>query len=129
MLSASAGHPALGDDLNFVIRDGKAGYMLSAAPSPRISPVGYSMLRPPLRGIFKLMQDEQDYLVPLSQQQTAHILLDGFNQVPKTNALPDNAYGMAFHTIGNIARTIPGYELHFRKSPDFWDVIDAEFPD
>jgi len=35
----------------------------------------------------------------------------------------------SIRTIGDLARTIPGYELHFRKSPDFWKLIDAEFPD
>jgi hypothetical protein len=128
-LSASVGHSVLGDDLNLVICDAKAGYLLAAIPSLYPSSVDYSMLRPPLRGIFRLVQDTRDHLVPLLQQQTARILLDGFNQVPKTNALSDDIYGMAFHTISNIARTVPGYELHFRKSPNFWDLIDAEFPD
>ena len=32
----------------------------------------------------------------------------------------------AFHNMAEVARRVPAYVLEFRKSPDFWDVIDAE---
>ena len=28
--------------------------------------------------------------------------------------------------MAEVARRVPAYVLEFRKSPDFWDVIDAE---
>lgn len=127
-LSVGLGYPALGDDINFVLRDGKSGYHLVAAPSPVLSPVGYSSLRPSLRGIFSLVQDERDHLVPMSSKQIAQVLFDQFlHKTPYTKKLPDQAIELAFRTCCTIARTVPGYELHFRKSPDFWKVIDAEF--
>ena len=129
-LSASIGHPALGDDLNFIIRDGENGYLLAAAPSPVLSPVGYSMLRPPLRGVFALVQDDDDYLVPLSPMQVARILFDAFiQQTPYVRRLPDEVVGLGFRTVSDIACRVPAFELHFRKSPDFWKVIDEQFPD
>ena len=85
------------------------------------------MLRPPLRGVFTLVKDNHDYLVPLSPIQVARALFDGFlQQTPYVKRLPDEVVGLAFRTVCAIARLVPGYELHFRKSPDFWDVIDAE---
>jgi hypothetical protein len=129
-LSASIGYPALGDDLNFVVRDGEAGYRLAAAPSPKLSPVGYSACRPLLRGVFILVQDDGDYFVPLSPLQTARALFDGFiEQTPYVQRLPDEMVGLAFWAACDIAHRIPGYELHFRKSPDFWELIDEQFPD
>lgn len=127
-LSAAVGRSALGDDLNFVIRDGENGHLLAAAPSSSRSPTGYSTLRPRLRGIFVLVQDDSDRLVPMSSRRTARALFDALVQVPFNRRLPADAVEFAFHTIGGIARSILGYELHFRKSPDFWKLIDEQFP-
>lgn len=127
--SALIGRPALGDDLNFIIRDGE-NYLMAAAPSPILSPVGYSMLRPSLRGVFTLVQDDSDYLIPLSPKQVALILFDAFiRETPYARRLSDEMIGLGFQTCCDIARRVPGYELHFRKSPEFWKVIDEQFPD
>jgi len=127
-LSASVGRPALGDDLNFIFRKEDECF-LAAIPSPMLSPAGYSMQRPVLRGIFTLIQDESNHLVPISSILTAEALLDGFMQVPFAQKLPEKLVSLAFETCCDIARRVPGYELHFRKSPDFWKVIDEQFPD
>jgi hypothetical protein len=37
-----------------------------------------------------------------------------------------SALRSAFEVSAAVARRVPGYELYFRKSPGFWDVIDAE---
>jgi hypothetical protein len=129
-MSASVGLSALGDDLNFIIKDAGKGYRLAATASPMLSPVGYSLLKPILRGVFALVQDERDYLMPMPPVQTARLLFDGFNQqTPYVRRIPDTLVVQAFHTACNIARRIPAYELHFRKSPDFWNVIHERFPD
>jgi hypothetical protein len=128
-LSASAGRPALGDDLNFVIRDEENGYLLAAAPSPQLSPVGYSPFRPRLRGVFTLVKDGKERLVPMSPMLTARALFDAFTQAPPARRLPDEVIGLAFRTVCDIARRVPGYELHLRNSPDFWRLIDERFPD
>ncbi len=33
-----------------------------------------------------------------------------------------------FERAAKLARNIPGYTLHFRKNPDFWNIIDERFP-
>jgi hypothetical protein len=130
-LSASLGYPALGDDLNFVLHDGNLkGYRLAASPSPVVSPVGYSMDKPPLRTVFKLVQDKTDFLVPLKTEALARALFDAFLQeTPYVNRLPDEFIGLGFRVACDIARRVPGFELHFRKSPDFWKLIDEKFPE
>jgi hypothetical protein len=128
-LSASIGHQVLGDDLNFIVRDGEVGYRLAASPSPKLSPVGYSARRPLLRGMFTLIKDGSDYLAPLSPIRTARALFDGFlDQTPHIRGLPDKMVGLAFQVACDVARRVPGYELHFRKSSNFWGLINERFP-
>lgn len=130
-LSASLGYPALGDDLNFVLyEENLKGYRLAASPSPVVSPVGYAMDRPPLRLVLKLVQDKTDFLVPLKTEVMARALFDAFLQeTPYVNRLPDELLGLGFRVACNMARSVPGYELHFRKSPDFWKLIDEKIPE
>ena len=129
-LSHSVGLSPLGDDLNFILSDPGRGYCLSAVPGAIHSPVGYSLQQPPLRGIFVLVQDRRDYLIPLTPMQLVRYLFDGSNvQSPYVHQFPDDLMEMAFHTVCDIARRVPGYQLHFRKSPDFWKLINEQFPD
>ncbi len=127
-LSAQAGYTLLGDDLNFVMRRSEAGYVLAAGPSVQLLPGGYSPARPALRGVFTLVQDADEYLVPLSPRQTARALFDSMLESPPGRKLPDRVVGLAFKTACDIARRVPGHELHFRKCPDFWKLIDEQFP-
>lgn len=128
-LSVEAGCLALGDDLNFILSHEKHGYSLAASPSPILSSVGYSMIQPGLQGIFTLVQDKKDYLVSLSPKQTAIALFDSFQkQTPYTRRFSDQLVKKAFHTIADIARCVPAYELYFRKTPDFWKQIHEKFP-
>lgn len=63
----------------------------------------------------------------LSQAQSTLLLLDGHN-----DAMADSQYDdllkIAFNISSKVARTIPSYELHFCKKPDFWKLIDVRFP-
>jgi hypothetical protein len=89
---------------------------------------GYSLVTSdaPLRAIFKLVQDTADQLIPLSKQQTARFLvernLDVIGHIPVTADVE-----RVYRSVSNVARVVPGFELHFRKSTDFWRLIDAEF--
>jgi hypothetical protein len=82
----------------------------------------------PLRAIFHLVQDVEDRLIPLSQIQTARRLLERHNDV-MGGLLAEDLIKQSFHLASEIARQVPGLELHFRKSPDFWKLIDAQFAD
>jgi hypothetical protein len=91
---------------------------------------GYSLQTSaaPLTAVFKLVQDTEDRLVPLSSLQTAHFLMDRVLDVMGL-ALEKRFLEQIFHRIADLARHIPGYELHFRKSADFWGLIDTELYD
>lgn len=126
-LSAAAGHTVIADDLIFAVGNGANGHRLAALPSPNLSPAGYSPLRPPLRAIFQLVQDDGDFLQPMAQHHTARMLFESMMQTPSVSLLPPDKLGESFLVVAQMARTLPAYELHFRESSDFWNVIDAEF--
>lgn len=81
----------------------------------------------PLRALFVLKKDQQDQLFPLPSPASARALTEGYLQSPEflISAIP---LTYAFQTLSAIARRVPAYELHFRKSPDFWKLIDERFP-
>jgi hypothetical protein len=88
----------------------------------------YSPCDRPIRAIFKIVQDVNDYITPLSQSQVAQFVTARANEIFGAR-FPDDAFARLFSISSAIARQIPGYELHFRNSPDFWKVIDEQFPD
>jgi hypothetical protein len=79
-----------------------------------------------IRAIFKIIKSTEDRLIPLTHTQTAHLLADQSFTIPG-KYIADRQISDLFGRISDIARKIPGFELHFRKAPDFWKVIDAEF--
>jgi hypothetical protein len=126
-LSTEVGGVPLGDDLNFIIQNGKE-YQLGSSPSPIINTLGYSQKKPICKAIFILVQDERDFLVQMtSMQMMRRIFKSIFGETPYYTRLSKPHIRSTFINMGKLCRQIPGYELHFRKSPDFWKVIDAEF--
>jgi hypothetical protein len=128
-LSHSIGCLVLGDELNIIYCAVGNKYNLYAVPCPNAFPAGYSSDSPALNGIFNLVQDGEDYLVQLTPEKISFLLFDSFiNDTPIDRRMTDVQINLARNTCNEIARNIPGYELHFRKSPDFWNVIDDQFP-
>jgi len=127
-LSLELGHQVLGDDLNFVFPETEKHYLVAAGPSVQPLEGAYAPIHSPVCGVFNLVKDDCDSLKSLSQKETAQALWESFRQAPTTAKLPPRLMGYAFETCCAMARTIPGYELHFRKSPDFWKLIDEQFP-
>ena len=124
-LGISMGYEALGDDLNFLYFDKE--YHLASGPSMLFLPGTCSTKRPLLRGIFVLVQDYRDFLMPLSSIQAAQAIFESFMQTPSSFKLPEDSVSRSFKTISKISRDIPAYELHFRNSPDFLRLIDERF--
>jgi hypothetical protein len=125
--SREANRPALGDDVNFLIaRD--EGFLVAAAPSPKLSPAGYSQETPSVRAVFLLHKADEDALVPLSPMRTASALFAAFLQAPPGGSLSPDAIGHAFGVACRVSRLVPGYELHFKRGPSFWRLIDRELP-
>jgi len=118
-LSESKGETILDEDLvlippmpakNFSVR--AWGYSLKTSTAP-------------LCAIFKIIQDNEDRLIPLNQPQTAHFLVERSIEV-LGNTLHDDMMGRLFKQIAAISRYVPGYELHFRKQHYFWKLIDEQ---
>jgi hypothetical protein len=89
---------------------------------------GYSLRTcdSPIKAVFKLIQDKSDLLLPLSELKTSRFLTERVMEVCGFFSSSDRLRNI-FSMASRVARSIPGYELHVRKSPDFWKLIDAEF--
>jgi hypothetical protein len=89
---------------------------------------GYSLKTSyvPIKAVFKVVQSINDALYPLTQVETAKFLFSRVMDVTQ-HASSKQFLVNIFSGMSEMARSIPGYELHFRKSPDFWKLIDREF--
>ena len=81
----------------------------------------------PLAGIFVLKKDGNDFILPSSKLSTAQAVLKGFLESAIDIISTRKELEGAFHSLCRTASRIPGYELHFRKSSDFWKLIDERF--
>ncbi|MBW1814320.1 MAG: hypothetical protein JRJ39_11810, partial [Deltaproteobacteria bacterium] len=86
-----------------------------------------SMQGVPIRSLFFLVQDTTNYLIPLSPVTAAKKMMDSSMESNIRDVLYGQLLQDTFAISASIARCIPSYDLHFRKSSDFWDVIHAEF--
>jgi len=125
-IGAENGLSVLSDDLSFVkINIITNRYEQAASPGPISRYSTAPLLQPNLCGIYRLIQDTQDYLTPLSEFEIAHLLFRSFQWSQWVARLPKPIISQAFYTSCDIARKVSGYELHFRKSPDFLSLIIA----
>jgi hypothetical protein len=117
-LSAGYGYGIIHDDCVIVTADLGGQYWVRDCS---LSANGFA-----LRNIFFIVQDTIDSLKPLSSAIAAQGILQGFLDCGRSGIFSGEDLKLAFDISVAIARAVPGYELHFRKSPDFWKVIDAE---
>ncbi len=82
----------------------------------------------PLRAVFLLKQAKENRLNLLSQSQVTHFLIQRHYEALGLS-LSDSLIQKSFPIAARAARSVPGYELFFTKSPDFWDLIDAKLSD
>ena len=88
---------------------------------------GYSLMECdfPIKAVFKISQSKENNLHRLSKAQTAKFLFQqSLEVVGRTCSRTISEAVFRFTTA--MAQNIPGYELKFTKSPDFWDLIKAE---
>ena len=119
-MSKTLGYTIIHDDHLVVYPDQVGNYL--------VTDISLSIPGVPLKSIFFLNQDTTDRLVPLSALATTKGLLDGFIDIVGEHLLTDQMLRYAFAFSADIARRTPGYELHFRKAPEFWKLIDEQFP-
>ena len=88
---------------------------------------GYSLKTSniPIKAVFKVVQAKIDAIHPLPQFESAKFLFSRVMDVAR-DAQSRRLLAITFSGISEIARGVPGYELHFRKSPDFWKLIERE---
>jgi hypothetical protein len=77
------------------------------------------------RGIFKIVQDTKDEIIPMEQHQVARFIMDRSSEI-LGDCLPPAVTRRMFGLSSELARSLPGFELHFRKSADFWKIIENE---
>jgi len=115
-LSQELGAKVVGEDRVMLSQDGTS-YRLSHVDSA-VAPV--------LRAVFVLKKGDANGLTPLRPRETCRHLSKSVLEY----AVGQQHFGpwvrQAFHNMAEVARHVPGYVLEFRKSSDFWDVIDAE---
>jgi L-rhamnose mutarotase len=92
-----------------------------------VSDTTHAIISKPVAAIFFLVQDKVDQLIPLPAVKSAKGLIKSLQEHGKY-ILYEDTYKSAFTLCAQIARSIPAYKLHFRKSPDFWRLIDEKFP-
>lgn len=127
-ISDDEGLNVIGEDRIFLL-DKYASYQLAAGPHLNTTFINNSFARPELKAIFILHKDKKDKLSIINPQSTAKHLFAALIQNSVVNHLPEQLVKQAFESICEISKKIPAYKLHFRKSPDFWQLIDEQFPD
>jgi len=80
----------------------------------------------PIKAVFKIHQDDNNHILGLSPMHFFKFVCEQSFDVTAKN-LPKGYYRRLLEQIGKLTRSVPGYELHFRKSADFWKLIDTEF--
>jgi hypothetical protein len=64
-------------------------------------------------------------MIPLVQSKVAHLLFERHHDI-LSKIISDDLLIDSFKISASIARQVPGFELHFRKHPDFWKLIDDQ---
>jgi hypothetical protein len=110
----------LNDDL-VLIKPGSSGWQLWGTPFgghwlPQAGPV-------PLHGLLRLVPDCEDRLRALGP---GTVLGEVVANSPVINACPTWLPALMARWQ-EILDDVPARALHFRKSPAFWEVVDAEF--
>jgi hypothetical protein len=119
-LSKNSGHSVLDED-QLLLRDYEDSYITANA-------WGYSLQKNdlPLKAVFRLVKSENNLLVKSTKFATAKFLMQQILEVTGVE-ISGTRLKQIYSFCSKLARSIPGYELHFRKSPDVWKLIDAEF--
>ncbi|HOZ38446.1 MAG TPA: hypothetical protein PLH64_06860 [Anaerolineaceae bacterium] len=119
-LSAELGDEVLDEDQVLIYLSSDGRYFADAW--------GYSFKRGhvPIKAFFSLTKANSNDLEALSTSKTAQIIFEQTLTVigkQHTHARIKDV----FQKVAQLARAIPGYELRFTKSAEFWKLIDEEF--
>lgn len=125
-LSLQVGKEVLSDDL-ICINCVDLPTLISA-PGIAKTISSFLITNPPLKAIFNIKKDDRDCLIMLKKPAIAQVLFASFYSNPWASFLPKETTEKVLDLASDLVRNILGFELHFRKSPDFWKLIDSQFP-
>lgn len=80
----------------------------------------------PVKALFKLVQAKKNRMLRMSRSQTVMFLLQQVLQTSGHITSPVQMQNI-INFVSTVCRSIPGYELQFDKSTEFWRVIDESF--
>ena len=124
-VSSLSEHPSnviLHDEKILIEQDGSDFYLMRLTLENKIE------YRSKLTSIFILKKDTQDFLTPANYIDKAYELVDAFFEKSGALVLSQTKLQVMLKLLSTLSRSVPGFELHFRKSSDFWKVINERFP-
>lgn len=117
-LSIQKGYQLIHDDHVVIFEKGKNNYWVTDR--------GYTLNQVPIKGMFYLRKHSYDLLVKISPIKATALLFKSALEMLYPLNIKGDILERIFHFSANLARGIPTFELYFRKSPAFWDVIHDE---
>ncbi len=115
----------LSDDLTLVVPMAGGGYGACSVPFRGVfAPQPKSIETYPLAGFFRLVQDTEDRLDPVSGARAVAELV---GSLPFVTERPEWA-GAVMDAVAGAVSKVPVFRLHFRKDRTFWQVIDGMVP-
>jgi len=113
----------LGDDMNILSEDKNVLTVEAGAIGGRFnSMIGYDHLVP-IKGIYWLVQDDHDELVPLDRMKGAQKLLASFANL-HWPTMKEKDIQKLLDFAESASSRVPFYELHFKKSISIWDLLE-----
>jgi hypothetical protein len=76
----------------------------------------------PVAGIYTLIKDPDVFLEPMSAAAAVAALI---GSCPVVNGDPGRTFELMAR-CRQIVRAVPVQQLHFRKAPSFWDVLEVD---
>jgi hypothetical protein len=108
----------LGDDL-VLLREGKLGIEACSVPFRGLYREPPETDRAfPLAGLYRLIQDRDDFLVDLTPSQAVAELIGSIPFV-----VMGEESGQVLDFVGRLVHSAPVRRLHFRKSAEFWSLL------
>ena len=75
----------------------------------------------PVHGLYFPVKDREDRLVSLSSEETLTRLIPCIFSYTTYPSRQEQLLDLAIRMVSRV----PGYDLHFRPGPQFWQVLDA----
>jgi hypothetical protein len=118
----SQGMPILNDEISAVQLDSDGG-PVKAWGTPFFGDWGQpgEQMSAPVKGFYFPVKGDANRVVPLRPEETLSYLLPRICTYTTRGTRQRKLFDLGVR----LAEQVPGYLLHFRQGPDFWEAIDA----